>query len=73
MIDRYNQLTWKKKGRSQKYSRDEAGTSLDVHWLRLCTSKAGCADLIPVLGTKIPHAEWCSQKKIRNKQTDYPP
>ena len=29
------------------------GTSLVVHWLRLCASIAGGAGLIPVQGTKI--------------------
>ena len=32
------------------------GTSLVVQWLRLCTSNAGDAALIPGWGTKIPHA-----------------
>ena len=32
-------------------------------WLRLCTSCAGGADLIPGWGTKIPHTAWFSQGK----------
>ena len=38
-------------------------TSLVVQWLRLCTSNAGGAGLIPGQGTKIPHAVVCSKKK----------
>ena len=40
-----------------------AGTSLAVQWLRLCTSTAGGMGLIPGQGTKIPHAAPCGQKK----------
>ena len=43
------------------------GTSLAVHWLRLYTSTAGSAGLIPGQGTKIPHTEQCG-KNI--KKTD---
>ena len=32
------------------------GTSLVMHWLRLCAPSAGDVDLIPGQGTKIPHA-----------------
>ena len=31
------------------------GTSLEVQWLRVCTSNAGGMGLIPGQGTKIPH------------------
>ena len=34
-----------------------SGISLVVKWLRLCTSNAEEAGLIPGRGTKIPHAE----------------
>ena len=40
-----------------------SGTSLVVQWLRLCAPNAGGMGSIPGLGTKIPHAVWCSQKK----------
>ena len=36
------------------------GASLAVQWLRLCTSAAGSAGLIPHPGTKIPN---CGQNK----------
>ena len=39
------------------------GTSLVVQWLRLHTSNAGGAGLIPGQGTKIPHAAWHVQEK----------
>ena len=35
-------------------------------WLRLCASNAGNVNLIPVRGTKIPHAEWYSQNNNNN-------
>ena len=37
--------------------------SLAVQWLRLCKSIAGGMGSIPGGGTKVPHAEQCSQKK----------
>ena len=42
------------------------GTSLVVQGLRLRTSNARGAGLIPGPGTKIPHAPWHDQK-IKNK------
>ena len=51
-----------------------SGTPLVIQWLRLCISNAGGAGLILSQGTKIPQAEWCSQKKSKqaskNKQVD---
>ena len=41
----------------------KAGTSLVVQWLRLWTSKAGSAGLIPGDGTRISHAIWYGKKK----------
>ena len=38
------------------------GTSLAVHWSRLCPSDAGGMGLISGQGTKIPHTLDCSQK-----------
>ena len=32
-----------------------------------CASKAGAAWAIPSLGTKIPHAMWCGQRKKERK------
>ena len=43
------------------------GTSLEVQWLRLCTSIAGDSGLIPGQETKIPHAVWCGQNKTKQK------
>ena len=40
-----------------------SGTPLVIQWLRLCISNAEGAGLILSQGTKIPHVEWCSQKK----------
>ena len=44
------------------------GTSLAVHWLRLCASNPGSADLIPGQGAKIPpaHIESKTKKNIFN-------
>ena len=44
------------------------GTSLVVQWLRLCASTSWGTGLIPGWGTKIPHAERCSQKLKTKKQ-----
>ena len=41
-----------------------AGISLAVQWLRLCTSIAGGMGSVPGQGTKIPHASRCGPKKI---------
>ena len=49
---------------------EDPGTSLVVQWLRLHASTAGGTGLTPGRGTKIPHAMWRSQKKIKNKQTN---
>ena len=43
------------------------GNSLVVQWLGLCTSTAGCADLIPGGGTKISQAAKRGQKKKKRK------
>ena len=40
------------------------GTSLAAQWLRLCTSNARSAGLIPGGGTKIPYAIQHSQENI---------
>ena len=42
---------------------DVGRTSLVVQWLRLHTSNAGDAGLIPGWETRIPFATWCSEKK----------
>ena len=54
------------------YPRD--GISLEVQWLRLCTSNAGGAGSIPGWGNKIPHAAWHGQKILKKKEslTFYP-
>ena len=41
-----------------------------VQWLRLCTSTAGGTGSIPGWGTKILHATWCGQKKIKLKKKE---
>jgi len=41
----------------------KTGTSLVFQWLRLCTSDAKGEGSILGHGTKIPHTDWCSQKK----------
>ena len=38
-------------------------TSLLVQWLGLLASTTQGVGLIPGMGTKIPHAMWCGQKK----------
>ena len=43
-------------------------TSLVVQWFRLHASNAGDMGLILSWGTRIPHAVWLGQKKIK-KQT----
>ena len=40
------------------------GTSLVVHWLRLCASTAGGTGSMPGRGTRIPHASQCRPKKV---------
>ena len=50
------------------YSKLKLGTSLAVQWLRLCTSKAGGASLIPGWGTKTPDAAWRNQKIIKKNK-----
>ena len=57
-------LRWLLKNKQTK----DYGTSLAVQWLRLCTSNAGGAGLIPGWGTKIPHATWYGQK-LKKKNT----
>ena len=44
------------------------GTSVAVQWLRFCPSNAGSAGSIPGQGTKIPHAVWHGQKKIKERK-----
>ena len=41
----------------------KVGISLVIQWLRFCTSTSGGVGSIPGQGTKIPHTEWCGQKK----------
>jgi len=43
------------------------GISLEVQWLRLCTSTAGDMGLIPDQGAKITHAMWHGHKKQKKK------
>ena len=52
---------------------DVGRTSL-VLWLRLHTSNAGDAGLIPGWETRIPFATWCGQKKMKNgiRNTGHP-
>ena len=51
------------------YKTQEAGTSLAVQQLRLCSSTTGGTGSIPGRGTKIPHATWHGQKN-KNKTQD---
>ena len=46
------------------------GKSLEVQWLGLCASTTGGMGLIPApgSGTKILHAVWQRQKKIKKKK-----
>ena len=43
------------------------GTSLEIQWLRLCTSTAGGTGSIPDGGTKIPYAAWHGQGEKKKK------
>ena len=45
-----------------KFLKNQVGTSLGVHWLRLHAFIAGSSDSIPDWGTKIPYAMWHDQK-----------
>ena len=74
-------LCWKKEeesgGHGQKLLREIQlltitwmGTSLAVHWLRLHSSNAGDAGLIPGQGTRGLHAVWCSKKKKKKNYRD---
>ena len=47
------------------------GTSLAVHWLRLHSSNAGDAGLIPGQGTRGLYAVWCSKKKKKKLQGQF--
>ena len=46
------------------------GISLEVQWLKLCTSTAQDMGLIPGWGTKIPQGRWQGQKKKKDKLLD---
>ena len=48
------------------------GTSLVVQWLSLCASTAGGVSLIPLWGTKIPHAKGATKKKKKVKVFIFP-
>ena len=50
-------------------ARMHAGTFLAVQWLRLCTSTAEVAGLIPSQGTEILHAAQRSQKERKNSNS----
>ena len=52
---------------AKKKKKSGIGNSLAVQWLRLHTSSAGGAGLIPGQGTRIPHATRHSQK-VRKKE-----
>ena len=45
----------------------ERETSLAVQRLGLLISTAGDSGLIPEVGTKIPQAAWCSQRKKKHR------
>ena len=47
------QMPWKKE-RSGNKTYSVTRTSLVVQWLSLCAFNAGCADLIPGQGMKVP-------------------
>ena len=49
---------------AKKKKKKQPQTFLPARWLRLWTLTAGGMGLILGWGTKIPHAMWCSQKKI---------
>ena len=67
---KYHGEQQQKKKRKKKTNNKEGGrTSLLVHWLRLCTSKARDVGLIPGWGTKITYAS-CHDQKIRIKKKD---
>ena len=50
---------------------ESLGTSLVVQWLSLCASTAGGVSLIPLWGTKIPHAKGATKKK-KGKSLHFP-
>ena len=49
---------------------ETTGTSLVVHWLRLCAPTAGGTGSIPGRGTKILHAAQRGQTKIKKKKIE---
>lgn len=57
-------LTSSKKEKNK--TKQNHGTFLEVHWLRLCAPNAGGAGLIPSWVTKILHA--LAKKKKKNKK-----
>ena len=49
--------------KNRVYLKYDAGTSLVVQWLGLCSSNAGGTGSIPGQGTSIPYAAWPKNPK----------
>ena len=47
-----------------KHFKNFSWTSLEVQWLRLCTSISGGVGVIPGQGTRVPHAMWPKREWI---------
>ena len=54
------------------YVKTHLENSMEVQWLRLCTSTERGWSLIPSLRTKVPHAVWQKKKKKRNPSPSCP-
>ena len=56
-------ITKEGKGEEVLIKKVKSGTSLVVHWLRLCASNAGSVGLVPSRGINIPHSAALPKKK----------
>ena len=57
-------VTWPREG-AQELRGWPGKLQEGLHWFRLCALNAGDTGSIPGWGTKVPHALWCSQKKLK--------
>lgn len=60
-------LVWGHRELSPSDKNGLSGNSLAVQWLRLCTFTAEDLSSVSGCGTRIPQAEWHSQKKKKNQ------
>ena len=61
-------ITKEGKGEEVLIKKVKSGTSLVVHWLRLCASNAGSVGLVPSRGINIPHSAALPKKKKKKNR-----